>query len=160
MINRFAIAITTFVLPLIATLHFTSSAMASDFGSAEEAQKMLERAVEAMNNDEAAALASFTAGTDGFKDRDLYVACFEQGVEDNAGKMTAHGGLPTLVGTLASEIVDQKGTNLGQLLDVDTQGKIEIATYWWPRPGETEAAEKESFFVTVGSHNCLVGYYK
>jgi hypothetical protein len=37
--------------------------------NAEEAKAMLEPAVAAVEADEAAALAAFTAGTDGFRDR-------------------------------------------------------------------------------------------
>ena len=48
---------------------------AGDTGTAEEAKAMLERAVAAIETDEAAALAAFTAGDEGFKDRDLYVFC-------------------------------------------------------------------------------------
>lgn len=144
------------VLPL--SLFLSSGVFASDYGSAQEAREMLVRAISAMKKNKEEALAAFTAGTAGFKDRDLYVACFEQG-KDN-GLMTAHGGLAKLVGTNAQAIVDKKGTNLGQLLDSDTHGEIESATYWWPRPGETEAVEKESFYSTIGDQNCLVGYYK
>jgi hypothetical protein len=42
---------------------------AGESGNAEEAKAMLERAVAAVEADEAAALAAFTAGTDGFRDR-------------------------------------------------------------------------------------------
>jgi hypothetical protein len=40
---------------------------AGEGGTAEEAKAMLERAVGAVEKDEAAALAAFTAGTDGFR---------------------------------------------------------------------------------------------
>ena len=42
---------------------------AGDTGTAAEAKAMLERAVAAIETDEAAALAAFTAGDEGFKDR-------------------------------------------------------------------------------------------
>lgn len=144
------------VLPVC--MFFSSSVLSNEYGSAQEAKNMLVRAISAMKENKDEALAAFTAGTGGFKDRDLYVACFEQGREE--GLLTAHGGLATLVGTKATEIIDKKGTNLGNLLDNDTKGEISTATYWWPRPGETDAVEKESFYSTVGDQNCLVGYYK
>ena len=137
---------------------WTTVSVSSDFGTKEEAKAMLERAVAALKENKQGALEAFTAGTDGFKDRDLYVACFDQGTEE--GTLTAHGGLAKLVGTSGYKLIDKKGTNLGKLLDVDTKGEFLVETYWWPRPGATEPVEKESYFVTTGDQNCLVGYYK
>ena len=48
---------------------------AAEFGTAEEAKAMLERAVAAVKEDKAKALDMFNNGEDGFKDRDLYVWC-------------------------------------------------------------------------------------
>src|SRR5438477_156471 len=45
-------------------------------GTAAEAKAMLDKAVAAVKADKAKAIASFNAGTDGFKDRDLYPFCF------------------------------------------------------------------------------------
>ena len=41
-------------------------------GTAAEAKAMLEKAVAAVKSDKAKAIAAFNAGSDGFKDRDLY----------------------------------------------------------------------------------------
>jgi hypothetical protein len=51
------------------------AAAAADFGTAEEAKAMLERAVAAVKEDKARALDMFNKGEGGFKDRDLYVWC-------------------------------------------------------------------------------------
>ena len=51
------------------------AAAAADFGTAEEAKAMLERAVAAVKEDKAKALDMFNKGEGGFKDRDLYVWC-------------------------------------------------------------------------------------
>jgi len=48
-----------------------------DLGTAAEAKAMLERAVAELKIDEAAAIAKFNSGEAGFKDRDLYVFCFD-----------------------------------------------------------------------------------
>jgi len=53
----------------------TASVWAADFGTAEEAKAMLERAVAAVKEDKAKALDMFNNGEGGFKDRDLYVFC-------------------------------------------------------------------------------------
>jgi hypothetical protein len=60
---------------LILVLSTTASVWAADFGTAEEAKAMLERAVAAVKEDKAKALDMFNNGEGGFKDRDLYVWC-------------------------------------------------------------------------------------
>ena len=63
-----------------------SSVPAAQFGTAEEAKAMLERAVAAVKEDKAKALDMFNKGEDGFKDRDLYVFC----ANASDGIVTAH----------------------------------------------------------------------
>ena len=60
-------AIASVALALTMTIHAQAQS-----GTAAEAKAMLEKAVAAMTADKTKALASFNAGTDGFKDRDLY----------------------------------------------------------------------------------------
>src|SRR4029077_16715611 len=60
---------------VIQVLSITASVWAADFGTAEEAKAMLERAVAAVKEDKAKALDMFQKGEGGFKDRDLYVWC-------------------------------------------------------------------------------------
>ena len=64
---------------LIMVLSTTVLLWASEFGTAEEAKAMLERAVAAVKEDKAKALEMFNKGEDGFKDRDLYVWCDPNG---------------------------------------------------------------------------------
>jgi hypothetical protein len=51
------------------------SLLAEQFGTAEEAKALLERAVAAVKEDKTKALDMFNNGEGGFKDRDLYVWC-------------------------------------------------------------------------------------
>ena len=60
---------------VILVLSITAPVWAADFGTAEEAKAMLERAVAAVKEDRAKALDMFNKGEGGFKDRDLYVWC-------------------------------------------------------------------------------------
>ena len=60
---------------LILVLSTTASVWAADFGTAEEAKAMLEKAVAAVKEDKAKALDVFNNGEGGFKDPDLYVSC-------------------------------------------------------------------------------------
>ena len=92
---------------------------------------MLDKAVAALKADKAGALAQFTKGEGGFKDRDLYPFC---GGPD--GKFTAH---PKLVGKSLKELKDKAGKALGaEMYKVAQEGKIAEVAYMWPRPGATE----------------------
>jgi hypothetical protein len=72
-------------------------------GSEQEARAMLERAIAALKEDQVAALASFTAGAPGFKDKDLYVFCVTP-----AGVVTANGGHPDHIGLDTHEEIDSQ----------------------------------------------------
>ncbi len=127
---------------------------AAQFGTAEEAKAMLERAVAAVKEDKAKALDMFNKGTGGFKDRDLYVFC----ANTSDGTLTAH---PYLKGEHLQDIKGKKGFPLGQvIMRTATEGKIDQVTYWWPRPGSDEPLEKHTFFTKVAGQDCGVGYYK
>jgi signal transduction histidine kinase len=126
-------------------------------GTAEEAKAMLERAVAAVEADEEAALAAFTAGTDGFRDRDLYVAC--SNVSD--GTVTAHGADASMVGRNIYELTDAAGKKFGeQIHAVAVEGEFNTVEYVWPRPGETEPVPKETYVTKIADQICVVGYYK
>jgi signal transduction histidine kinase len=129
---------------------------ADRYGTAVEARSMLERAISAVKDNKEAALASFTAGVKGFKDRDLYVFC-----HGPDGLVSATGKDPKLIGRAARTIIDKNGTNLGDLFYGAAEvGKIKVVDYLWPRPGETKPAAKRSFITKVDGQICGVGYYK
>ena len=139
---------------VIQVLSTTASVWAADFGTAEEAKAMLERAVAAVKEDKAKALDMFNKGEGGFKDRDLYVFC----ANASDGTLTAH---PALKGEHLQDIKGKKGFPLGQeIMKTATEGKINDVTYWWPRPGSETPLEKHTFYTKVGDQNCGVGYYK
>ena len=126
----------------------------ADYGTAEEAKAMLERAVAVVNEDKAKALDMFNKGEGGFKDRDLYVYC----ANASDGIYTAH---PTHKGKQLKDVVGKKGYPLGkEIMEKATEGKISEITYWWPRPGSDKPLEKHTFFTKVGDQICAVGYYK
>lgn len=129
-------------------------ALAQQFGTAAEAKAMLEKAVAAVKADKAKALDSFKAGTDGFKDRDLYPFC----ANASDGVFTAH---PTLTGKSLKELKDKEGKALGEaILGSAQEGKIVEVDYKWPRPGTDQPVQKVSFVTKVGDQVCAVGYYK
>src|SRR5918996_6228325 len=124
--------------------------VAAEGGTAEEARAMLERAAAAIEADEAAALAAFTAGADGFRDRDLYVACSSAA----DGTVTAHGANPGLVGQRIYDLTDAAGKRFGEEIHaVATDGKFNVVEYVWPRPGETEAVAKGTYLTKVNKQS-------
>jgi signal transduction histidine kinase len=134
-------------------LVFTVTVSAGDFGTAEEAKAMLQKAVTALKANKAEALAQFTKGEGGFKDRDLYPFC---GGPD--GNFTAH---PTLVGKSMKDLKDKAGKPIGQEFYATAKvGSIGEVAYMWPRPGMTDPVQKVSFVTKVDDQVCAVGYYK
>ena len=136
---------------LIQALFTTTSVWAADFGTAEEAKAMLERAVAAVTEDKAKALDMFNNGEGGFKDRDLYVWC----ANASDGIMTAH---PYKKGEQLRDIKGAHGAPLGEtIMQNATEGTIKETTYWWPRPGTDKPLEKTSFYTKTGDQICGVG---
>jgi signal transduction histidine kinase len=145
----FVLTTALFVMAAVVTL----VAAQAQYGTAAEAKAMLEKAVAALKANKAKALAEFTKGEGGFKDRDLYVFC---GGPD--GNFTAH---PTLGGKSLKDLKDKAGKPLGaEMYKVAQEGKISEVSYMWPRPGQTEPVQKVSYVTKVGDQVCAVGYYK
>jgi hypothetical protein len=137
-----------------AALALSTTAFAQDqSGTVAEAKAMLEKAVAAVKANKAKALASFSAGTDGFEDRDLF--CFN--VAD--GVITA--GSTAVRGKDTRTLKDSTGKAFGEEIYKAAQdGKINEVSYMFPRPGKTEAVTHVSFVTKVGDLGCAVGYYK
>jgi signal transduction histidine kinase len=124
------------------------------YGTVKEAKAMLEKAVAAVKEDKAKALDMFNKGDGSFNDRDLYVFC----ANASDGILTAH---PYLKGEHLQDIKDEKGSPFGQeIMRTATEGKINMVTYWWPRPDSDEPHEKTSFYTKASDQICCVGYYK
>ena len=140
-----------------ATLSLANPASAQDkaaTGTAAEAKAMLEKAVAALKADKAKALESFNAGTDGFKDRDLYV--FTANASD--GVFTAH---PKLKGQKLSELKDKTGRAFGEeIMKAAQEGKINEVSYMFPKPGGETPEPKVAYVAKVGDQVVAVGYYK
>ena len=91
---------------MVGALTTSAAWAAGEFGTADEAKAMLNKAAAAVKADKAAALAQFAKGEGGFKDRDLYPFC---GGPD--GTFTAH---PTLTGKSLKDLKDKSGKALGE----------------------------------------------
>lgn len=128
---------------------------AAEYGTAAEAKAMLERAAAALKADEAKALAMFSKGEGGFKEKDLYPFC---GGPDGIYSATPN---PALVGKSMRDQKDKVGKPLGEeIYNSAEEGKITEITYKWPRPGGTEPLDKVTFCTKARDQICCVGYYK
>ncbi len=138
-----------------AALIASAQAQQGQFGTAAEARAMLDKAVAAVRADKTKALAAFNAGSDGFKDRDLYPFC----ADASTGTFTAH---PSLRGTQIRDLKDAAGNAFGeQILRAGTaEGQVSEVSYSFPRPGSTAPAPKVSYVTKVADQVCAVGYYK
>ena len=140
---------------LILVLSTTASVWAAEFGTAEEAKAMLERAVAAVKEDKAKALDMFNNGEGGFKDRDLYVWC----ANASDGIITAQPYMNK--GKQLRDIKGKHGAPFGEtIIQNATEGTIKETTYLWPRHPTGEVLEKTVFYTKAGDQICGVGYYK
>ena len=149
----------TLMIGAVSAVALTLSAAAfaqGQFGTAAEAKAMLEKAVAELKTNEATALTKFNKADGGFRDRDLYVYCFEMGT----GKFTAHVN-SALMGTDVRTLKEKDGSPLGQkIYDAAKAGTITTISYNFPQTGTTDPVAKEAFITRVGDQGCGVGYYK
>jgi signal transduction histidine kinase len=146
----------TGALAAIAIALASAAEAQGQFGSAAEAKALLEKAVAELKANEAAALAKFNKGEAGFKDRDLYVFCYDMAT----GKFTAHVN-QSLLGTDVKALKEKDGSPLGEkVFNATKPGAISTVAYNFPKPGTSEPVAKESYVTQVGNQGCGVGYYK
>jgi signal transduction histidine kinase len=137
-----------------AALMVSTAAIAQ--GTAAEAKAMLDKAVEAVKADKAKAIDMFNKGEGGFKDRDLYVFCFDLAT----GKVVATQAA-NRIGTDVRTNKDASGKMFGEdIYKAAQDGKINEVSYMFPKPGATDASPKVSFVTKIGDLGCGVGYYK
>jgi len=145
---------TVFSLIFSSALVMAGSSFAAEFGTAEEAKALLERAIADVKADASAALAKFNDAGGDYRDRDLYVFCFS----GTDGVISAH---PSIVGQDVRALKDTSGKAFGEeMFSSAAEGTISEIEYTFPRPGETEAVAKKSYYTRLGDEICGVGYYK
>jgi hypothetical protein len=137
----------------------TASLGAQQFGTAEEARAMLDRATAALKSDEAAALKEFNdPDNKQFHDRDLYIFCYN--ISD--GKITAYSG-PALLNIDVRTLTlkdDPIGQRTYQALQNSPEDSVTTIDYNFPKPGTTEPVPKQTIEVRIGNQGCGVTYYK
>jgi cache domain-containing protein len=126
------------------------------YGTPADAKAMFEKALVALKADKAKAIEMFNKGEGGFRDRDLYVFCFDA----KTGIFNAQV-VKSLLGTDIRLVKEKDGSPLGQkIFDAVKEGATNTVSYNFPRPGSDVPVAKESFVTAVGDQACGVGYYK
>jgi hypothetical protein len=129
-------------------------AASTEFGVAEEAKAMLTRAVDELKADKLAAIAEFNRNDPRFRDRDLFVFCFNR----DDGRITAH---EAFVGWDVRTHPDAAGDTFGEDMYRNAkEGQISEISFQAPIPGSTEKASKRAYVTAIGDQVCGVSYYR
>lgn len=121
---------------------------------------MMERAVAALKQDEAAALTAFNdAKNKDYHDRDLYMFCFS--LPD--GNFTAYLS-PVLIGTSVRDLKLPPNDPIGQraydAVANAPEGEVVTVDFAFPKPGTKQPVPKQSLEVRIGNQACGVSYFK
>ena len=133
----------------------------AQYGTAEEAKAMLEKAVAAVKSDKTKALATFNAGEGGFLDRDLYPFCGN--ISDGKILAVASPNAKPNIGKDIRTLKDSTGKVYGEEIFAAGQkpeGQISEVGYLFARTTDPAPVAKVSFVTRVGDLYCGVGYYK
>ncbi len=132
------------------------TSFADDFGTREEANSLLDRAIAIAKVDKSRALDLFTRLEGGLAQKDLYVFCVAPD-----GTMIAH---PTIIGLniFDNDLTDVTGIQLGEaMFRAASLGGSGEVTYQYQRPTTDSDKEftKTSLVARVAGMVCGVGYY-
>lgn len=144
----------------LALLWSGASFSAEPFGSADDAKAMLDRAATALKVNEAAALKQFNDDKNKqFRDRDLYVYCFNVA----SGKFTAFQN-DMMIGVDIRELKlppdDPIGKRAYDAVHDAPEGNVVSIEYNFPKPGTKTQAAKQTLETRVGNQACGVTYFK
>jgi cytochrome c len=144
----------------LALLWSGASFGAEPFATAGDAKAMLDRAMAALKANEAAALKQFNDEKNKqFRDRDLYVYCFN--IAD--GKFTAFQN-DMMIGVDIRELKlppdDPIGKRAYDAVHDAPEGNVVTIEYSFPKPGTKAAAIKQTLEARVGNQACGVTYFK
>jgi hypothetical protein len=127
------------------------SAALADPGDAEKAKEMLARVAAAIQRDQNAAIKMFNAGTDGFKDGNIYPFCFRLSDGIVITGQTAGSDIRTFPGS-GHQIFEAAQKPEGELTEISYLAKK-------PPPAEPTPVKKVSVVRRIGQLGCGVGYY-
>lgn len=120
-------------------------------GDAEKAKQMLERVVVAIHRDQDAAMQMFSAGTDGFRDGNIYPFCFRISDGIVLTGQTAGKDIRTFPGS-GHQIFEAAQKPEGQITEIAYLARR-------PPPADATPVKKVSVVRRIGQLGCGVGYY-
>lgn len=123
----------------------------ADTGDAEKAKEMLARVVLAVQQDETTAMQKFSAGTDGFRDGNIYPFCFRLSDGVVITGQTAGSDIRTFPG-VGPEIFEAAQKPEDQMTEIKYLARK-------PPPAEATPVRKVSLVRRIGRIGCGVGYY-
>jgi len=133
---------------------------AEQFATPEQARALLDRAIAALKVNEAAALKQFNNEKDKqFRDRDLYVYCFNFA----DGKFMAFQSNMMLgvdIRELRLPPDDPIGKRAYDAVHDTPEGNVVTIEYSFPKPGTKISATKQTLEVRVGDQACGVTFFK
>ena len=147
-----------YVLAASLALDLTASAAYSQSTiTSSEAVAMLDKATMQLRYEEATTLSKLSSGEDGFRDRSLFVMCFNAA----DGKIRAHIGR-AMIGTDVRKMKDSEGAPLGEKIfnGVANSKKLNVVDYndaidyKSPLPGTTTPVSKKAYIVKVNDLGC------
>jgi hypothetical protein len=161
MIRRTALTLTVTAALCVGVSAF-GSAIAQQFGTADDAKAMLAKTVAALKADKIKTLDLINKGEGGFLDRDIYPFCFNK--SDGVNQAVASPNAKQFLGKDIRENKDATGKQFGLDLYAAAQkpeGQITEVSYMFPKAGpDKPPVAKVSFVTAVGDLGCGVGYYK
>jgi len=143
-----------FLSCLVLGLFCSTYASAAEFASYDEAKAMTERAVAFVKSEgQDKAFAAFNAGTDGFKDRDLYVFVYAKD-----GVCVSHGANTAMVGKPLIGLKDADGKEIVKdIVNTPTTGWVD---YKWRNPSTQEIMKKHAYIIHDANLWFGVGAYQ
>jgi len=123
----------------------------ADPGDAEKAKQMLARVVGAVERDQNAAMKTFSAGTDGFKDGNIYPFCFRLSDGVVITGQTAGTDIRTFPG-VGPRLFEAGNKPQGEMSEIRYLAKK-------PPPADPDPVQKVSLIRRIGEVACGVGYY-
>ena len=123
----------------------------ADPGDAEKAKEMLARVVVVVQRDENAAMKQFSAGTDGFRDGNIYPFCFRLSDGVVITGQTAGSDIRTFPGG-GPRIFEAAQKPEGEITEIDYLARK-------PPPAEATPVKKVSLVRRIGQIGCGVGFY-
>ncbi len=153
--KKFVYLLSVFLLSMSPVKIF-ADAHEEKFGTAEEAEQILTRAVNLVKSNETVAFAMITAGMGGLMTKDLYPFCTSMD-----GVMAAH---PYSAGLDMGDFTSTDGVKVAKIMLKNARvGKISKVTYKLGRPSGTDLSSEEfkktALYTKVGNFVCASGFY-